>query len=289
MSGPKDFDVDLAAPLLAVLGAFRAQQQAAFDARVQALRRTPRRRRPAPRAAVDNGGKPVTAPASTESNNDAAANAAASRAAAEAESAAQAKAEAHIAAEFADICDAVESRRDALAEDAALRAACGDRFARWADRCSQIVDLPAGKDALSEARAALAEGEALVAHSLDVAQQSERRRQVQKAILESFHAIGFFTELATSENPADPAQPVTIVARKGTEEVTVSLPLGDAPVQSRWQGQTDERCVDSFFDYVEQMGHRGMKCRPARADLADRPRLRQAGRKDLPRSRSEGG
>lgn len=284
MSGPKDFDIDLAAPLLAILGAFREQQQAAFDARIQRLRATPRRRRPGPRVPTDNDVTRVVVAPTTESIADAT-----TRATAEAAATIRVEAEARISTEFADLCDAVEMQRDALADDAALRGVCGDRFAEWADRCSRVMALPAGEDAIREARGTLADGKALVEYALDVSQQVERRREVVRAITESFHAIGFFTNVGVAEQAAVPGQPVIIVARKGTEEVTVSLPLGDAPVQSCWEGQTNERCIDSFLDYVEQMGKRGIECRPARSDLANRPRLRQAGRKDLPRSRSEGG
>lgn len=289
MSGPIDFTILLAPALLAALDAFGSTQQMAFDTRVQALEQAPRRPRPKPRPRVasDDGPRPAVVDVPAESAVEEAARADA--AAAEAEAAARAEAEARIAAEFADVCVALEARRDALAEDAALRAACGDRFTGWADRCARVVEAAAGSDALREARAALAEGEELVRHALEVATQVERRREVVRAIVESFHATGFFTDLAAGEDPADPARPVTIVARKGGEEVTVSLPLGDAPVQTMWEGQLGERCVDEFLDYVEEMGRRGVTCRPTRADIADRPRLRQAGQKDLPRSRSEGG
>jgi len=281
MSGPKDFHIDLAAPLLATLGVYRDRQLAAFDARIRTLRAAPKRRRPAPRAAND---APVHRDAGVETSE----LGGSSEGRAAAEAATRAAADARITTEFVEVCDAVEAQRDALADDAGLMAACGDRFALWENRCAQVVSLPAGEDSLREARAALSEGESLVQYALDVSQQVQRRREVVRAITESFHAIGFFTELEDIEHSNDPGKPVTVVARKGTEEVTVLLPLGDAPVQSRWAGQTDERCVDSFFNYVEQMGQRGLNCRPARSDLADRPRLRQAGRKDLPRAKSEG-
>lgn len=290
MSGPKDFSVDVSDILLTMLAGRRMQQEAAFSARVQALRSAPRRR-PAPRAAVDTPAEQSAAPASGADAGAEHERAAAEVRAAEARAAAAAKAAleaARVAAEFADICDAIDARREALAEDAALRAACGDRFAAWDDRCARVAGMAPAAEAVREAHEVLAEADSLVQHALDVCQQLEKRRQVLQAMIESFHAIGYFTDVTAPENAEDPARPVTVVARRGTEEVAVAIPLGDAAVQSVWNGQAGERCVDSFLLYVEQMGKRDMACRPARADLAPRPQLRQMGRKELPRSQSQG-
>ena len=290
MSGPIDFAVDVSDVLLTMLAGRRMQQEAAFAASVQAHRLAPRRR-PAPRAAVDAppvraaapGGEPDAA--ADHERAAAEARAAEARAAAAAESAREA---ARVAAEFIEIRDAIDARRDALAEDAALRVACGDRFAAWDARCTRVGGMEPAAEAVREAREVLAEADSLVQHALEVSQQLEKRRHVLQAMIESFHAIGYFTDVTAPESAADPARPVTVVARRGTEEVAVALPLGDAPVQSVWNGQAGERCVDSFLLYVEQMGKRDMACRPARADLAPRPELKQMGRKELPRSQSQG-
>jgi hypothetical protein len=286
MSGPKDFSVDVSDILLTMLAGRRMQQEAAFSARVQALRLAPRRR-PAPRTAVETPAAPASGADAAVEHERAAAEARATeaRAAAAAEAALEA---ARVAAEFAEICDAIDARREALAEDATLRAACGDRFAAWDARCARIAGMAPAAEAVREAHEVLAESDSLVQHALDVSQQLERRRQVLQAMIESFHAIGYFTDVTAPESAEDPARPVTVVARRGTEEVAVAVPLGDAAVQSVWNGQAGERCVDSFLLYVEQMGKRDMACRPARADLAPRPQLRQMGRKDLPRSQSQG-
>lgn len=290
MSGPKDFSVDVSDILLTMLAGRRMQHEAAFSARVQALRLAPRRR-PAPRAAVET---PAAQSAAPESGAEAGAEherAAAAARATEARAAAAAKAAqeaARLAAEFTEIRDAIDARREALVEDATLRAACGDRFAAWDDRCARVSDMAPAAEAVCEAREVLAEADSLVQHALDVSQQVEKRRHVLQAMIESFHAIGYFTDVTAPESAEEPARPVTVVARRGTEEVAVALPLGEAPVQSVWNGQASERCVDSFLLYVEQMGKRDITCRPARADLAPRPQLKQMGRKELPRSQSQG-
>lgn len=285
MSGPKDFSVDVSDILLSMLAGRRMQQEAAFSARVQALRLAPRRR-PAPRTAVETPAAQSSAPASgADAGVEHERAAAEARAAAAAEAALEA---ARVAAEFAEICDAIDARREALAEDATLRAACGDRFAAWDDRGARVAGMAPAAEAVREAHEVLAEAESLVQHALDVSQQLEKRRQVLQAMIESFHAIGYFTDVTAPETAEDPTRPVTVVARRGTEEVAVAIPLGDAAVQSVWNGQAGQRCVDSFLLYVEQMGKRDMACHPARADLAPRPQLRQMGRKELPRSQSQG-
>jgi hypothetical protein len=290
MSGPKDFSLDVSDILLTMLAGRRMQQEAAFSARVQALRLAPRRR-PAPRTAGETPAVQSAVPKSGAEAGSKYERAAAETRAAEASAAAAAEAAqkaARVAAEFAEIRDVIDAQREALAEDAALRAACGDRFAAWDDRCARVGGMAPAAEALREAREVLAEADSLVQHALDVSQQLEKRRHVLQAMIESFHAIGYFTDVTAPEIAEEPARPVTVVARRGTEEVAVALPLGDAPVQSVWNGQSGERCVDSFFLYVEQMGNRDIVCRPARADLARRPQLKQMGRKELPRSQSQG-
>ncbi len=285
MSGPKDFSVDVSDILLTMLAGRRRQQEAAFSARVQALRMTPRQR-PAPRAALETPAAQSAMPASgTDAGAEHERAAAEARAAAAAEAAREA---ARVAAEFAEIRDDIDARREALTEDAALRAACGDRFTAWDDRCARVGDMAPAAEAIREARDVLAEADSLVQHAFDVSQQLEKRRHVLQAMIESFNAVGYFTDVTDPESTEEPAQPVTVVARRGTEKVAVAIPLGDAPVQSVWNGQAGERCVDSFLLYVEQMGKRDIACRPARADLVPRPQLKQMGRKELPRSQSQG-
>lgn len=286
MSGPKDFSVEISDALFTMLAGQRMQQEAAFSSRVQALRLAPRRR-PVPRAAVDT---PAVQSAALASGADAGVEqerAAAEARATEAGAAAAAEA-ARVTAEFVEIRDAIDARREALAEDTALRAACGDRFADWSDRCSRVAGIAPAADAVREAREVLAEADTLVQHALDVSQQLEKRRHVLQAMIESFHAIGYFTDVTAAESAEEPARPVTVVARRGTEEVAVALPLGEAPVHSVWNGQAGERCVESFLLYVEQMGKRDITCRPARDDLAPRPQLKQMGQRELPRSQSQG-
>jgi len=282
MSGPKDFDMDLTAPLLEGLAAFRAQQQSLWKARIAARRAATTRNRPPPRAASDRGSPSLRGVPATVPRDVSAASLLADQASAEATKAAK------VAEEFAQLCEAIEARRDTLSEDMSFRTACGERYSVWAERCARAIGLQPSDASLQEIRQAMEEGDLLVQRALDVAQQVERRRKVMQIIVESFNAIGFFTHVADEGSVEHHAEKLVIVARKGVEEVEVSLPLDEQPVESRWNGQTDEKCVDTFVAYIQQMGKRGITCRPTRTDLDDRPRLRQAGRKDLPRSKSEG-
>ena len=95
--------------------------------------------------------------------------------------------------------------------------------------------------------------------------------------------IGFFVHDPQYENPADPTGPVIIKAVRGDEEVTTSVDLSET-IKSVWNGLADERCKDSFFDYVEQMKAKGVEVKPHREDLRDRPILKQKGANELPRS-----
>ena len=91
---------------------------------------------------------------------------------------------------------------------------------------------------------------------------------------------------AALERP-EPGGPVILTARKADEQVTISLPLGEDVVRSNWEGFAGEACVDSFMEYVAAMDERGVTVTPG-DKMADRPSLRAAGYKDLPRGETRG-
>ena len=65
------------------------------------------------------------------------------------------------------------------------------------------------------------------------------------------------------------------------------VPLGEDVVRTNWEGFAGEACVASFMEYVAAMDERGVTVTPG-DKMADRPSLRAAGYKDLPRGETRG-
>jgi hypothetical protein len=112
------------------------------------------------------------------------------------------------------------------------------------------------------------------------------RNELLADVIASLQEIGFFVCDPHFENPNDPAGPVTISASRGGEEISASIDLSDT-VRSTWDGIAGEHCKDAFFDYVDQMKARGVEVKPTRADLQDRPELKQKSARSLPQSDSK--
>jgi hypothetical protein len=280
MSGPKDFDIDVAESLLSLFTDHRMQQQIAFDTRVSTLRAplAPRLRKPAPRAPEQSAPSaqstsPTTAYAGPSETVEIAADAAAAEAAL-------------IADKFESVMEELRAKSTAMAELEHAKTTCDSEYQGWEQRLVSLEGSGSSATGLANAEALRLEADALAQRILNIGQQLEQRRHVVKAILESFHAVGYFTDEPV-EDASSPGGPITLVARKGGERVTVSLPIGDSMVKSNWDGSADDRCVDSFTKYITEMGKRGVVCTPNR-ELEDRPRLQQMGRKDLPKSQSQG-
>jgi hypothetical protein len=109
------------------------------------------------------------------------------------------------------------------------------------------------------------------------------RNELLADVLASLQEIGFFVSDPQFENPNNPAGPVLIKATRGSEVISASVDLSDT-VRSTWDGVAGEHCKDAFFEYVDQMKARGIEVKPTRADLQDRPELKQKGARSLPRS-----
>jgi hypothetical protein len=283
MSGPKDFDIDVAESLVSLFTDHRMQQQIAFDTRVSTLRspRAPRRRKPAPRA-------PEQSTPSAQSTSPTTVHAGPSETVgSDAETAAAAAEVAAITDKFESLVEELRAKSTAIAELEHAKTTCASEYQGWEQRLVSLEGSGSSATGLANAEALRLEADALAQRILNVGQQLEQRRHVVKAILESFHAVGYFTDEPV-EDASSPGGPITLVARKGGERVTVSLPIGDSMVKSNWDGSADDRCVDSFTKYITEMGKRGVACTPTRG-LEDRPRLQQMGRKDLPKSQSQGG
>ena len=288
MSGPKDFDIAVADSLLSLFVGYRAQQQVTFDTRMSTLRAPAaiRRNRPAPKAPLQARPSGQILPAIDENHNQSVAQKQAAQTAA-AEAAREAVKAASIAEKIDTVLVELQARSTAIGELAHATTVCASYYGDWEQRRVAVDASPPTAETLAGAETLLAESEALTQRVLDVSQQLEQRRHVVKAVLESFHAVGYFTDEPVEE-ASRPGGPITLVARKGGERVTVSLPLGDSMIKSNWDGSADTRCLDSFEKYVTEMGKHGVVCTPSRA-MEDRPRLQQMGRKDLPKSQSQGG
>lgn len=107
------------------------------------------------------------------------------------------------------------------------------------------------------------------------------RNELLSDVIESLKKIGFFVSDPQYENDANPTGPVIIKATRSGEEMTASIDLSET-VRSVWNGIADEKCKSSFFEYVDEMGKKGIEVKPLRNDLRSRPQLRQKGAKSIP-------
>lgn len=129
----------------------------------------------------------------------------------------------------------------------------------------------------------LKRGEAISKEAENTQAAYATRNELLSDVLASLQEIGFFVSDPQFENPNDPAGPVSIKATRGSEEISASIDLSDS-VRSTWDGVSGEHCKDAFFEYVDQMKARGIEVKPTRADLQDRPELKQKGARSLPNS-----
>lgn len=114
------------------------------------------------------------------------------------------------------------------------------------------------------------------------------RNDLLRDVMDSLKEIGFFVGDPTYAIADDPAGPVLLKATRGPEMMTASIDLSQA-VHSVWDGQEDEHCKATFFEYVERMKARGVDVDAERSDLQEPPRLKQQGAKELPRGQQFGG
>jgi hypothetical protein len=274
MSGPKDADFVLAGIALLGLAAQRTIQETAWAGRMAAARPAVRKKRPAPRAASDTprasvvrpakkkmSPEPVTPPPIPDSER--------------------------YAEPFAEVAEELEVRSRAFAEDDQMQGHCGSEITAWEARRALLASRAPSAEAVAEGRELVAAADRIVAKSFEIAEQQRKREYVLKAIVESLHAVGYFTDEPIRPSAADPGGAVTLTARRADEQVTISLPLGEDVVRSNWQGFAGEACADSFMEYVAAMDERGVTCTSCN-QLGDRPSLRAAGRKDLPRDEARG-
>jgi hypothetical protein len=182
--------------------------------------------------------------------------------------------------------------REALHQDAAVTTFRAADASTWRTRSEALEREVANgaadpKTSLAQAKALLAEAEALHHDAGETQGKFDTRNELLQDVMASLKEIGFFVDDPRYANPQDPAGPVIVRAVRGDEEMTASIDLSET-VKSVWDGIADERCKESFFQYVDQMKARGVEVKPERDDLQNRPTLKQKSANELPRSQSSG-
>lgn len=274
MSGPKDADFILAGLALFSLAQQRAVQETAWAGQMAAARPAARKRRPPPRVASDAPRAKVARPA-------------ARKAAPEPVTPPPITDAERYAEALAEVAEEIDVRSGAFAGDGLVREHCQAEVAEWDARKATHAGRAASAEAVAEGRSLIAEADRIVARAFEIDEQRRKREYVLKAIVDSLHAVGYFTDEPVRPGASEPGGPITLTARKADEQVTISLPLGEDVVRTNWEGFAGEACVDSFMEYVAAMDERGVTCTPCK-ELAGRPTLRTAGCKDLPRGETRG-
>lgn len=278
MSGPKDAEFEFIASLLSGFAAQTAAQHTAWVHTVASLRPAVRKNRPAPRTPASSPVPQIkrqalaTArpePRSSEEPRGSSGGVVFSR-------------------EIADLHLEVEARREAMrVHEGVEQFGCVNRES-WEEGRARFEAMPASAAAIEAGKELVLQSEEIVARAIERQEQHAKRAYLLQAIVESLNAVGYFTDEPQLTKAEDPDADITLVARKADQRVTISLPLGEQIVKSTWDGLPGEKCADSFMEYVSALGARGVSCTPCDRTIADRPKLRQAGRKDLPRSTMRG-
>ena len=284
MSGPLDFAVVLSSAALLDIATRQQTAMSAVFVNVPAIRPLEKRQRPGPRAATP-GQKPAATRTTTETIHQAP----------EGHSQTQptpppaiVEDESVVAEALAEMLSSLEARATALKQDATISWACQKEIAEWDASRQALAGVKPDRSVAEQAEQLIAKSESIATQAYELAKKREEREYLLKAINESLQAAGYFTDPPAVSPSGSLSEPVTLVARKAGKEVTVLVPMGEGLIKSVWDGFAGEHCVDSFIDYVEEMRKRGLAVNPTRTDIADRPKLREAGRKDLPRSGSMG-
>ena len=189
---------------------------------------------------------------------------------------------------------ALHAWEEQLANDAAVRQFASPAAVKWKDESAALMAKTLGIDGIdamvTRAQALCDDAEKLHTTAGEHKAKFDERNELLGDILSSLQEIGFFVSDPQYEDPNDPAGAVIIKATRGSEEVTASVDLSDM-VRTVWNGVADEKCKDSFFQYIDQMSNKGIEITATRPDLQSRPILKQAGARELPRTklRGEGG
>ena len=274
MSGPLDLGFVLAGIALMELASQRTSQEAAWIGQVEAIRPAVRTKRPPPRAAET--GPPVRVPRQRAPSQKA-----------DVPREAPAPIPSAFVDALADLIIEIEVRGEAFTADETVRETCRTEISAWRERKALHASMPPSAEAVARGKELVAQADEIVTKAFEIVEQRRKRDYVLQAIVESLHAVGYFTDEPIHPIVSEPGGPVTLTARKADEQVTITLPLGEDVVRSTWDGFAGDACVDSFMEYIAALDERGVSCKPCE-QLADGPKLRTAGQKDLPRSDTRG-
>lgn len=190
--------------------------------------------------------------------------------------------------------DAMVSLRawdEQLSNDDAVHQFTSATVAKWKDGLTALSTRTPGIEVIDElvtrAEWLCHQAEEIHASAGEQKAKFDERNELLSDILKSWQEIGFFVSDPEYENPNDPGGPVIIKATRGSEQVLASVDLSDT-VRTIWNGMADETCKESFFQYVDQMSNKGVEIKPTRPDLQSRPVLKQAGARELPRTKLRG-
>ncbi len=100
------------------------------------------------------------------------------------------------------------------------------------------------------------------------------RNELVSDIIDSLKEVGFVVDDPQFADPANPSGVVLLVANRGSERMEASIDLSDE-IHSTWNNLSEEHCKTAFFDYVDAMSSKGVKVKPHREDLQNRPIKRQ--------------
>ncbi len=179
-----------------------------------------------------------------------------------------------------------------LPADEAVSHFCHNPASAWQTQATSLLnDHSAGHavDVLLERCQNLVAQAEQISHDAGAKQAAfATRNELLADVVSSLQEIGFFVSDPQFENPSDPAGPVLVKATRGREEVAATVDLTDT-IRSTWNGIGEEHCKDAFFQYVDQMQAKGIEIKPTRADLQDRPKLKQKGARSLPNSEQQRG
>lgn len=194
-----------------------------------------------------------------------------------------------LARRWQEAATSLRAWQEQLPDDTAVCQFQSSPLAQWCSDVAAILDqAPKIQDLdglVARAEALDTQADAIHSEASEQKSRFDERNELLADILKSLQEIGFFVSDPIYENPNDPAGPVLIKATRGTEEVNASVDLSDV-VRTVWNGIPDEKCKDSFFQYVDQLGKKDLVIKPVRADLQERPILKQSGARELPRSTS---
>lgn len=134
---------------------------------------------------------------------------------------------------------------------------------------------------LTELEQHVSAGQELLRQAAELQSKFHTRNELLADVIASLQEIGFFVSDPQYQDARDPAGAVIVKATRGSESISTVVDLSET-VRTTWNGQTDEGCAESFFDYVDRMNQKGVGISALRDDLRARPKLREAGAKELP-------